>query len=278
MVKSADAFRTISEVSYLLSTPAHVLRFWETKFSQIKPVKRAGGRRYYRPTDVNLIAGIKKLLHDDGITIRGVQKILREKGVKYVAALQKKPKETLEVASAPAKSKAKKFYKPDTQAKIPEDQTGPLELLSSIEKAQQPSVSDTAQESRKDDCPIPQKPKSTLGSQISLFDDLPFDPPVKTPLVATPSVISDTDNRTDDYLVPEIAAQLAQTAPNNSSGEPTLSSKTNLTDLQDQNDCANELLSGPLHYLSEVDELQPSQRSQLPRLRDRLSDIFPDQA
>lgn len=87
MVKSADAFRTISEVSDWLETPAHVLRFWESRFTQVKPVKRAGGRRYYRPTDMQLLGGIRRLLHDDGITIKGVQKIMREKGVKYVGSL-----------------------------------------------------------------------------------------------------------------------------------------------------------------------------------------------
>lgn len=86
-MKSADAFRTISEVSDLLETPAHVLRFWESRFTQIKPIKRAGGRRYYRPGDVALLAGIKQLLHDDGLTIRGVQKILRERGVAHVSGL-----------------------------------------------------------------------------------------------------------------------------------------------------------------------------------------------
>ena len=87
MSKSRDAFRTISEVSDVLDTPAHVLRFWESKFTQVKPVKRAGGRRYYRPADVDLLAGIKKLLHDDGMTIKGAQKLLREQGVKHVSAL-----------------------------------------------------------------------------------------------------------------------------------------------------------------------------------------------
>ena len=87
MDKSPDAFRTISEVAEHLETPAHVLRFWETRFPQIRPVKRAGGRRYYRPSDVALISGIKRLLHDEGLTIRGVQKILREQGVRHVAAL-----------------------------------------------------------------------------------------------------------------------------------------------------------------------------------------------
>jgi len=91
MEKSADAFRTISEVSDMLGTPAHVLRFWESRFPQIKPVKRAGGRRYYRPSDVALLAGIKRLLHDEGLTIRGVQKVLREHGIRHVAGLTLAP-------------------------------------------------------------------------------------------------------------------------------------------------------------------------------------------
>ena len=87
MDKSPEAFRTISEVADTLETPAHVLRFWESRFPQIRPVKRAGGRRYYRPADVALLTGIKRLLHDEGLTIRGVQKILREQGVRHVAGL-----------------------------------------------------------------------------------------------------------------------------------------------------------------------------------------------
>ncbi len=82
--KSPEAFRTISEVANELDLPQHVLRFWETKFSQIKPLKRAGGRRYYRPEDVALLMGIKTLLYSDGFTIKGVQKVLREQGVRYV--------------------------------------------------------------------------------------------------------------------------------------------------------------------------------------------------
>jgi DNA-binding transcriptional MerR regulator len=85
--KSPDAFRTISEVAEWLGVPTHVLRFWESRFTQVKPVKRAGGRRYYRPSDMELLGGIRKLLHDDGMTIRGVQKLLREEGVKHVAAM-----------------------------------------------------------------------------------------------------------------------------------------------------------------------------------------------
>ena len=81
MAKSADAFRTISEVADELDVPKHVLRFWELRFPQIKPMKRGGGRRYYRPADVELLKGIRHLLHAEGYTIKGVQKILREHGV-----------------------------------------------------------------------------------------------------------------------------------------------------------------------------------------------------
>lgn len=84
--KSPDAFRTISEVAEELETPAHVLRFWETKFSQLSPLKRGGGRRYYRPADVALLQGIRRLLYEEGLTIKGLQKLIRERGVKYIAA------------------------------------------------------------------------------------------------------------------------------------------------------------------------------------------------
>lgn len=126
MAKARDAFRTISEVSDWLDTPAHVLRFWESKFTQVKPVKRAGGRRYYRPEDMELLGGIKVLLHDQGMTIKGAQKLLREKGIKEVAALapdldgdqQKKPM-----------PKVKKS-KPAKEAVAPEATTAPVKLTS----------------------------------------------------------------------------------------------------------------------------------------------------
>ena len=83
-IKSPQAFRTISEVSKDLSLPQHVLRFWETKFAQIRPIKRGGGRRYYRPEDIELLRGIKYLLYNDGYTIRGVQKVIKENGPKKI--------------------------------------------------------------------------------------------------------------------------------------------------------------------------------------------------
>lgn len=87
MDKGPDAFRTISEVAEDLDLPQHVLRFWETRFAQIKPMKRGGGRRYYRPQDVELIKGIRHMLYDQGYTIKGVQKLLKENGNQFVIAI-----------------------------------------------------------------------------------------------------------------------------------------------------------------------------------------------
>ena len=98
-IKSPEAFRTISEVSKDLALPQHVLRFWETKFSQIKPIKRGGGRRYYRPEDVDLLKGIKNLLYNDGYTIRGVQKVIKENGPKNIFFSNSKANAKLEQKS-----------------------------------------------------------------------------------------------------------------------------------------------------------------------------------
>ncbi|WIY54003.1 MerR family transcriptional regulator [Devosia sp. YIM 151766] len=87
MEKSPDAFRTISEAAEELDLPQHVLRFWETRFANIKPLKRGGGRRYYRPEDVMLLRGIRHLLYDQGFTIKGVQRILKDQGARYVIAV-----------------------------------------------------------------------------------------------------------------------------------------------------------------------------------------------
>lgn len=100
MDKSPDAFRTISEVADDLDLPQHVLRFWETRFQQIKPMKRGGGRRYYRPEDIDLLKGIRHLLYDHGYTIRGVQKLLKINGNKFVAAIASGDMATMEAIVA----------------------------------------------------------------------------------------------------------------------------------------------------------------------------------
>jgi len=108
MAKAADAFRTISEVADEIGIAKHVLRFWEVKFPQVRPMKRGGGRRFYRPEDLELLKGICRLLHNEGYTIRGVQKILRRDGVEAVKAFSAAPQaSTTHTNVAPAEPKRK---------------------------------------------------------------------------------------------------------------------------------------------------------------------------
>lgn len=111
MEKSPDAFRTISEVADDLDLPQHVLRFWETRFVQIKPMKRGGGRRYYRPEDVDLLKGIRHLLYDHGYTIKGVQKLLKTNGNKFVTAIANGDLATVEALAA-ANTEDTEIHKP----------------------------------------------------------------------------------------------------------------------------------------------------------------------
>jgi DNA-binding transcriptional MerR regulator len=120
MDKSPDAFRTISEVADELDLPQHVLRFWETKFPQIKPLKRGGGRRYYRPNDVDLLKGIRQLLYGEGYTIRGVQRILKSEGVRFVEGLgrgeqvlERRPADGQEAQAGRASAQAEDFSQGD---------------------------------------------------------------------------------------------------------------------------------------------------------------------
>jgi DNA-binding transcriptional MerR regulator len=116
MNKSAEAFRTIGEVADELGIPKHVLRFWEGRFPQIRPMKRGGGRRYYRPEDMELLRGIRALLHAEGYTIRGVQKILREHGIDQVKAAARRavpaaagiPAGAATTAAAPSRKRGRK--------------------------------------------------------------------------------------------------------------------------------------------------------------------------
>ncbi len=122
MKKAPEAFRTISEVAELLHTPAHVLRFWETKFHQIRPVKRAGGRRFYRPDDIALLNGIRILLQEQGHTIGAVQRLLQEKGVRHVIAIGATPPspEETEAGSDPSAHDEAKHATPAGSAKVRE--------------------------------------------------------------------------------------------------------------------------------------------------------------
>lgn len=170
--KSPDAFRTISEVSEWLDTPAHVLRFWESRFSQVKPVKRAGGRRYYRPSDMLLLGGLKKLLHEDGMTIRGVQKLLREKGVKHVSALSMplEPETPQAVADAPPEAAPVEMTPPAPVQEPPEtareeDDQGVLVLEGGT--LSEPAAAAPAEPSPEK----PTQPKPETAAQLDLIPD-----------------------------------------------------------------------------------------------------------
>lgn len=118
--KAEGAFRTISEVADELDVPQHVLRFWETKFTQVKPLKRGGGRRYYRPEDVALLKHIHYQLYTEGYTIKGVQKLLKGQGKNQIAAQQVAAEEALSAASAPhAKVAAEQVVAPQAPATQP---------------------------------------------------------------------------------------------------------------------------------------------------------------
>jgi len=137
MEKSPEAFRTISEVADSIDLPQHVLRFWETRFPQIRPLKRAGGRRYYRPEDVERLRLIKRLLYDEGYTIKGVQKLFKEQGVQ---ALTSGPIEPRFAAAAPeppaggadADVAVGAGYEPDFPAPGPETRPAPAVPASDI--------------------------------------------------------------------------------------------------------------------------------------------------
>jgi DNA-binding transcriptional MerR regulator len=119
VAKGPEAFRTISEAADELHVPQHVLRFWETKFAFIRPMKRAGGRRFYRPTDIAVLRGVRRLLHDDGYTIKGVQRLHREEGLKRLVSAG-------EGQAAPARG-----------AMTSGDRSGLLEALHDLETAKQ---------------------------------------------------------------------------------------------------------------------------------------------
>jgi len=181
--KSPDAFRTISEVADWLGVPTHVLRFWESRFSQVKPVKRAGGRRYYRPADMELLGGIRKLLHDDGMTIRGVQKLLREEGPKHVAAMA--PTLDEEAMKDITPSNVVDLHSPEAPA---EETPAPLDAA---QDAPQPPPN---AEAPQDTPPVETAPVDVPAAEVTTADvapaDVVTDPAPVAPPGATPEPIT----------------------------------------------------------------------------------------
>ncbi|MGR3839513.1 MAG: MerR family transcriptional regulator [Cognatishimia sp.] len=185
MPKSRDAFRTISEVAEWLDTQPHVLRFWESKFSQVRPVKRAGGRRYYRPADMTLLGGIKKLLHDDGMTIKGVQKLLREKGVKEISALSRPvdgdaAAEAAAIEVEIARDIPEAFEKPEVdplEAQIAElkaqDEAAQVEEPNDAAPISEPATADTSEEpTTSGSKATPRNPLADVADSWQMREDL----------------------------------------------------------------------------------------------------------
>ena len=271
MSKSADAFRTISEVAEWLDTPAHVLRFWESKFTQVKPVKRAGGRRYYRPADMRLLGGIKKLLHDDGMTIKGVQKVLREQGIRHVSSLcelslgDEDESYAILLEDVPASEPLDTvvpFAKPE-MAELPgmADEIADPEVDPEIEDEDLPTVADI------ETAPTPEVPFSeqdlvvtdtvAAAESLEIVEDLsaePVEPWERAPLAeqtqaeaALPSFLqrSMEDRRADDAQT-DLEPVVAPPAP---PAEPTPSALT---------------------YLARIRHLSPEQAQQIAPILDQL--------
>ena len=193
MAKSPDAFRTISEVADWLGIQAHVLRFWESKFTQVKPIKRAGGRRYYRPNDMLLLGGIKQLLHEDGFTIKGVQKILREEGMSHVASLSP-PLDELTLSQIKETDPAPKPVPPASGADTVEAERGvvlsfepgtredrketPPEATDTIDNS--PNMDATAASSAERETPAPEDPPLPVDQ----VEPTPPEPPRHVPEVS----------------------------------------------------------------------------------------------
>lgn len=202
MQKSPDAFRTISEVADWLGVQAHVLRFWESKFSQIKPIKRAGGRRYYRPADMQLLGGIKKLLHEDGMTIKGVQKTLREEGTGFVCNMSPPLDAVTDIEAEIEEAPMIEVETPDIEAEIvPFDSATPVEAAP-VELAQpDPAPAEDIVASLDDPMPfadLPEQPLLDLGLE-------PIAP--AEPALPADEAIIDTLPDTADPVVDPIEAQ-----------------------------------------------------------------------
>jgi len=227
MAKSADAFRTISEVAEWLDIQPHVLRFWESKFSQIKPTKRAGGRRYYRPKDMLFIGGLKKLLHEDGMTIKGAQKLIRERGVGYVAELSPPLEDGLEADTdvAPVSTVAPQQQIVDAPSGSEYD-TPPAEMISTVPKenviqlaASQPEPNQMPKAAPKmrptqpeqfdlfgTPAPSPQAPQTNIFSDISV--DPSFD--ALMPALSDVSLVRSKIGQNGDGILAQARAILDQ--------------------------------------------------------------------
>lgn len=317
MAKSADAFRTISEVAEWLGVQTHVLRFWESKFSQVRPVKRAGGRRYYRPADMLLLGGIRKLLHEDGLTIKGVQKVLREEGVPYVADLSQ-PLDALTTAeidedlapgSAPEKVESAQAELPlQSFMPAPANPSAPPPIIAeAVEPAvptstnvQVDQVADTASEPMpSQEVPIAREPVETVppasDPSTPVVPDEPEPEPESLQASETTPVPTPDDTITPEPEAPDVHAPEpgpvvetpAEAAPPESGPAPEAPApvphRIEAPDGPPHDEIhVNPGLLSRMTAAPHIDDnaraALPSLRSQLAQLRDRMTNTAPPQA
>ena len=270
MAKSADAFRTISEVADWLETPTHVLRFWESKFTQVKRVKRAGGRRYYRPADMELLGGIKKLLHDDGLTIKGVQKILREQGVKQVIALSPALDDSAKDASAETVSTVPAAdisldVKPDTE-------TADVLPFSRQASEETPLKDEPAAVTAKQGEPLDVPPPSETAATGETRSDVAAAPTSDV----TEDDKSDTGFQADGSQIPAFMHRTTSSASKTEATEKTVevAKPKSVETPPDPSDEAFEVTSGILHKLfDQTGPLSPDAAARIAPLLDRLAAV-----
>lgn len=247
MSKSPDAFRTISEVAEWLGVQAHVLRFWESKFTQVKPVKRAGGRRYYRPADMLLLGGIKKLLHDDGLTIKGVQKILREQGAAHVSDLSQSLEDSAPMTDVTPSDQGPKVIRFKEPSEKPVE-TGPEP------KTADPDPSQFS---------LQLEPANPAAPVAPVADDAPAPEP-------TEQMAADTDTPTP--VSPEIATSADEESPAEPEATPVISDPPSAEELPYR--------PGALQRVAKLDRLTPELAREIAPLarelrqwHDRVADI-----
>lgn len=250
--KSPEAFRTISEAADALDLPQHVLRFWETRFSQIKPMKRSGGRRYYRPSDIALLQGIRHLLYDEGYTIKGVQRILREQGIAHVVSFaEQKPAAPAPQPTAP-------------QSAVPPIQPRPEPVPQQpiVQQPAQPDPVRAALASPQPQQPVP--PQAAQQAQVA--------PPTH---LAPPPVAASSSLRFVAEPEPEPQSQPQQQAPSHLSPQPAISQAVPQPVSQPQPPIASQPLPDPVPPAAPpvLDSITPAPSVAQPTLPPGASDV-----
>ncbi|MBY4891578.1 MerR family transcriptional regulator [Rhodobacteraceae bacterium N5(2021)] len=284
MPKSAQAFRTIREVADWLDVAAHVLRFWESKFNQIKPVKRAGGRRYYRPADMELVGGIKVLLHDRGMTIRGVQKLIADEGLEAVTSLSPSIDELVEDAEV-VELDASDVWDEDAAAESEEAQEADEAVSIDAPEPEQSAPPAPEPDHPIPDHPISSEPEITAPEAAPIPEDAPLPDAAPAPeeapafeeaaavAEAAPTPEEDTEDTPAEPEAAPVKAPLPTAAPSPEPTAPAIASAAVAVQIPPADPA-----EGALGALAALSQLPGPQRAvlrpqimALAKLRDRMS-------